>query len=340
MMPIVSHRGYKKGCKNLHDFVNRISTSQVFDKLARRKVTGKIKGATVLHSLSPIELLPPELLAEVLSNDNLTKEDVASFGICSQTIWMHTLVHIRANYEKSIGNWIGVPLICTGSFLWDLPLAVYELFPDILDAERVFDATLKYPNLSRGCPTNGCCPARSWNYNAITSYQNIKNQNVKMEWRKAVCDARAKDSGASEPLMKDIEDILCVEKEPSQVKWILRNLTCKKFVRLDVEQKADRILNVFVAKTALLSLDKFLMTKICWSEGVERQGVSVEKALVQRGEWAGHSFDIVRDFALICGEWNDVTNDILQHAVTLGVMNEPSSSEVGYVGLFSSDISN
>ena len=98
-----------------------------WSKLARPAARINQKFSKGKHHLrgpaSRLESFPAELLAMILSRPELSKDDVISLGMASETLWSHTIHHIDKDYRHSpsVGPWAGSEIACTGTYLTNLP---------------------------------------------------------------------------------------------------------------------------------------------------------------------------------------------------------------------------
>ncbi|KAK4504031.1 hypothetical protein PRZ48_004946 [Zasmidium cellare] len=278
------------------------NTTFAFSKLARLNVTSSGVGDGPIHSgrtLAPIEDLPAELLG--LINKELCKTDILALGSCSQTLWTHALHHIAADNRKFTAPWAGTPVIFTGSYLTSLPTAVCELFPGLKQEESEYDKRNRFPGMGRGCPANGMAPARRWNWNAVGSYETTDEKTCYDTWRNSLSTVPGLDTKTMGRLHGDLDKVFHVDVDG---RWFLRNLILKEFVKLDVSGTySPGELQVDVAGSPWLSLDMALLLRTRWSTPGTQ---SYEKKGEEKGVWAGHCFDVVKDQP--DGEdWRDTT---------------------------------
>lgn len=84
--------------------------------------------------VSPLEQVPTEILAQILADDGLSKQDVMAMGRASKTLWHRMLQYVRHKVQKYAGPWVGTELIYTDTYLKDVPdaleWAVSSMFPN------------------------------------------------------------------------------------------------------------------------------------------------------------------------------------------------------------------
>ena len=73
--------------------------------------------------VSRLESFPAEILAIILSCSELSKLDIISLGMASETLWSHTIRFISKDYRHSpsVGPWAGCEIACVGSDLTEFP---------------------------------------------------------------------------------------------------------------------------------------------------------------------------------------------------------------------------
>ncbi|KAF2170133.1 hypothetical protein M409DRAFT_19738 [Zasmidium cellare ATCC 36951] len=266
------------------------NTTFAFRKLSRLNVTSSGVGEGPIPSkkqLSPIEDLPAELLA--LINRSLGETDILALGACSRTLWMHALQHIQADHRKSIAAWAGTPLIFTGSYLTTLPSTLYEKFPYLQQEEIEYDSRQRF-DMGRGCPANGMCPARRWNWDAVSSYEAVDGKTCHEKWRSTLLTVPDLEQKTLQRLHGDLDKVFRASVDG---RWFLRNLTLKQFVKLYVSgTNAPGQLQVNVSGSPWLSLDMALLVRTRWSTPGT---ISYEKEGEETGAWAGHCFDVVQE---------------------------------------------
>ena len=165
----------------LDNFLNGDYTWDAFNKLVAgvpshvgdvEMMLAKLSRTSNASQASPIEALPNELLAMIFNDDALSISDVLGLGLCSKMLWQHSSSHIKA--AVSTGSWTNTPLICTGTYLTDLPPAIHEIEPALQQQEEAWqarqDQVLPGQGMSRG---PGMSPARLWNWDAVSKYRDI-----------------------------------------------------------------------------------------------------------------------------------------------------------------------
>lgn len=250
--------------------------------------------------------MPAELLT--LVNENLGKTDVLALGASSSTLWMHAVQYIESDYRRSMAPWAGTPLVYTGTYLKALPPTLYEAFPDVRNAETEWQRRMQSPNFGRGHPHNGMCPARRWNWSAVSKYETVAGKTSPEQWRMALSDVPDLDQNMLERLAGKLDKVF---PAPAAGEWSWRNLTLKQYVKLDVSEKGEPAkLQVLVSKAPRLSLDMALLAQTRWSLSGPRAYNSKAK---DKRVWAGHCFDVVQEQPAEEG-WEDVTETVKEVA--------------------------
>ncbi|KAK3117156.1 hypothetical protein LTR53_001735 [Teratosphaeriaceae sp. CCFEE 6253] len=277
------------------------------------------------HGLTPIERLPVELLGIVLADADLEPTDVIAVGMCSRELWAHALFHIQGDVVTHTGAWAGKPLLCSGTWLTDLPPAIYSRFPVAVEAEAKYQSrpVSVYGGGRSARSWYGPCPARVWNYSMLRS-EDLEGQSVRLKWLKAFdAFSPGRIESADLVLTKRLDESLrgVVESHMSHEPqdWVLRNLDTQEFVRLQRSRlrnstDADRILEssaLHLAGAPWLSLAHALLLRICWGSvtGGREEGGKV--AGLVRGQWAGQCFDVVEETEGLGAGWEDITSELI-----------------------------
>ncbi|KAL6713623.1 hypothetical protein ACLMJK_009088 [Lecanora helva] len=274
--------------------------------------------------LSHLEALPSELIALILSNSSLAKEDIIAMGLCSRLLWLHTFRHIHlASQASEAASWAGKEIACTGSYLLDLP-------PSFLENDLAPTAT----NVStETCRRSRMCLARRINRAAFHEFTR-PDDDPEIGWR-AAYDAVASnhDHGISEVFLSKLRsDLFSASSRLGFASPLaphrLRNLTTKEYICCHPGYvspgKKGLISNPAVP---WLRLDDVLLMQICWShrDHILVNGLPREKSVNMHGEWPGHRFDIVSaDYGIGNDNqghddqtWKDVTDKVVEQACTL-----------------------
>lgn len=267
----------------------------------------------VSSSTSLLEGLPAEMLALVLAEGNISKQDMLSLGSCSQTLWEHVSRHSQEDCRKLDGLWAGVPLIAPSNRIQDLPQAIYDVFPEVKERHRQW--------MAGEVGRYGKCPARSWISDLFRKGVEVVDR--RRHWLEA-------GQKLPQPFKSNFEKSLCMTPAKVGEQWMLRNLTTSEYARLEVTDGDSVKAQAAVAGSKMLSLDEVLFCKICWSKDHSSSHQLHENASFMRGEWAGHSFDVIRG-AHIEG-WRDVTDTMLHQATVpfgeLGGYNTETSNNL------------
>ncbi|PPJ55357.1 hypothetical protein CBER1_10078 [Cercospora berteroae] len=262
--------------------------------------------------LAPIERLPAELLNIILDDPDLDKKDKVALGYCSTTTWMFVKTHILADCKRNLISWAGQSLICTGTWLSDLPASIIELSPDYVEEQKDWDAR----RYRRGTGARyGPCPARMWNYRTSAESVDVEGMDVEEEWMSALetwaslCGEEVGPKVLEANLRQALRYDSGLRNEGS-TSFVLRNLTAREKVLLEVSYPDEKrkAAKVVVKGRPDVSLDAGLLTKICWGKSIIRERGHA------KGSWAGHRFEIV-DVDMPEDEKNfvDVTKDFVKH---------------------------
>lgn len=123
---------------DLKYFLNGNFTWDAFDRLIDRapadasvveKKLSKLSNASTSARPSPFESLPNELFVMIFDDEALSRSDRLAIGLCSKVLWRHCLQHVEA--ARSRPTWSKTPLICTGTYLTDLPETVQQIRPSL-----------------------------------------------------------------------------------------------------------------------------------------------------------------------------------------------------------------
>lgn len=313
----------------MRKFIKDDFTWDAFDKLAQYGRTGE-RALSVISTLptqkrtgssSPIESLPIEIIDMIIADPCLEPIDVVSLGLSSHFSWIYVLQYIVQKCQKA--PWANTPLLCTGSWTMSLPQAIHDIKPELKQQEEVF---FKQSN------QYGACPARKFNWGAISSFAERNEQHRGLVWTQAFSDLSgmscipAKDlkglrrsleaiigpnqakipAGSLQRLRRSLEAVVNPIKSAMPAAWTLRNLTTKEYVSLKAGHTYRKNeYHVYVKGIPWLSVDRALLLRICWSstcitEGddyfnYDANGDEYAHLLAQmmRGKWAGDCFDIV-----------------------------------------------
>lgn len=315
-------------CSN-EDALQYLFAFDAFSKLARlpaRAVRVRRADLGVLSkrktSVTAVERLPAEVLDLIFGQVN--KKDAVALGLTSSTLWMHLLGHIEHDVGRG-GPWAGVPLLCTGTWLEDLPPAMYERFSEELESQKRYrkfmSEHLPPPvGIGRGSHRRwyGPCPARVWNSDAVSEYDEalmMPSREWINEWRELVAGAKLPTYMLATmwDALTDVAGSFAQETTGIQ-DWLLRNLTTKQYVRLNTKSASSgssEVPEVHVAGARWLSIDQALLLRICWGSAEYRHSGNDYAVAMSRGKWAGHCFDIVAAQNVTVKGWDDVTEQIV-----------------------------
>ncbi|TKA41491.1 hypothetical protein B0A54_06378 [Friedmanniomyces endolithicus] len=291
-----------------------------------RKLSGFLNfndthGAARTEPLSLVEELPSELIGLILSEAGMSHREIIAFGLCSSELWLQTLSHIQRDVRDNTAPWAGKPLLCSGTWLTTLPPAIYERYPEEIEAERKYQNVLAQVHVpvsgtatgrgSRGRSAwYGPCPARVWNWTAVSEYENVRGIDCRQKWPEALTinmvDARLSPT-ASDKIWSDIRMVVDNNRAPIKANdWILLNVTTQQYVQLKLRRsEPGQSPQLYVAGARWLSLDQALILRICWGPD------EMETHRLHRGMWAGHCFEVIEDTGARAG-WDDVTFEIVE----------------------------
>ena len=300
-----------------------------FEKLARTEPDQPAVPITPLppqfrntsESLSPVELLPPELLRMVFSG--LEVSDKVALGLCSQTLWCNFIHELQSFYRANIAPWAGKLIICTGSWLTDVPPEVHALYPEIDENERARPMT-------RNNRRRGMAAARRWNWDAYYLFTDV---GCGIESRCLEAFKAHTSSTSSSRMPEKLQEELCSKLKkgylyPQRISlgssWVLRNLNTREIVHFSLAKNddGDHFRPVIGCSHPWLTLDFVLTMRICWLGHLRDRGIELEAKRRIRplhyGPWAGHRFDLIEAEDLDQTEaWKDCTSDVASEAVIL-----------------------
>ena len=273
------------------------------------------------ESSSPIESLPIEIVDMIIADPCLEPIDIVSLGLSSYSLWIYVLQHIVQKCQKA--PWADTPLLCSGSWTMSLPQAIHDIKPELKQQEE---------NFFKLSGDHGACPARNFNWGAISSFTEHSEQHRGSVWVQAFIDlsgpscipvkglqglrtsleAVAGLNQAKIPtrglkrLRRSLEAVINPSKSTVPTAWTLRNHTTKECVFLKAGHTYRKNeYDVHVKGMPWLSVDRALLLRICWScahvteddvfAGYDAKWEQHARLLAQmkRGKWAGHCFDIV-----------------------------------------------
>lgn len=251
-------------------------------------------------SSSVLEKLPTELLDSIIEKLN-SFEAVVHLGLCSKSMWNRALGYVLDERRRRAGCWAKTPILCAAETVDDFPDA-------LIDIDRTTDEG-----------------PRTWFQRVTNDFQELRRAEKLHECFEFLCEALREgnlEGDCELPgqnwhwrcpsiLKSKVEAVLQELREPRACKsWVLRNLTEKTFVRLQLVRDTEKY--GYESRTFVvhvdgddpgMSLDQLLLKKICWS-GRHEDGNG------PKGEWAGHCFDVVESGSWSFGRdhWLDVTD--------------------------------
>jgi len=260
-------------------------------------------------SSSRLESIPSEMIRNVIADLDL--DDLVALGLCSQRLWAHVVPQIHRHYRNGYGTWARTPIVCTGTYLEDLPQAVFDILPEVEARFKEWN-----PNASR---YRNMSPARRWNWTAVRDFTQVpppeddEQYKVRQTFEKLV-QASNIPSTLHAP-MRDALDKLHPDLWPNHTLLFLRNHTTRHFVRMRLTSDPQH--KAVVEGSDRLTLDALLIRRICWSlpNDMRPHPVLTPEASLKRGEWAGHAFDLVDEPSFEEREkWEDITATVAEVA--------------------------
>lgn len=279
-------------------------------------------------TLSVLESLPTELLRMVTSE--LEIPDKVALGLCSQWLWSNFLRELQAMFAASIAPWAGQIIICTSTWLSDLPPALHAAYPELGVQNAKW--LQKHREMSvRGMRygIRGMAPARSWNWDTyrFRDAQDLLNFKLESQYRRALEDKAKGEEGLTEKLQEaldlQIKDTARynLRRAPHGSAWVLRNLDTRELVRFERtygRSGSRETIQVAVKGFPWLTLDFAITMRICWaghlSDKLEEVAANRKRNPLHYGVWAGHRFDVIHAEDLDSKEWRDVTAEVVSEA--------------------------
>ena len=318
--------GRRSPSEHVKEFLRSDRSWGAFEKLARTEPNEPALQITPLplefrkptKSPSSVELLPPELLRMISSG--LEVSDKVALGLCSQALWCNFIHELQSSYRANIAPWAGKLVICTGSWLTDVPSEVHALYPEIDENERARPMT-------RNNRRRGMAAARRWNWNAYYRFPDV-GYDTESQYLEAF-----KAHASSTRMPEKLQEELCSRLKrkylyPRRISlnnsWVLRNLNTREIVHFRLAKNDDGnhhrpVIGFF---HPWLTLDFVLTMRICWYGHLRDRGTDLEAKRrsypLHYGIWAGHRFDLIEAKDLDQTEaWKDSTSDVASEAVAL-----------------------
>lgn len=254
---------------------------------------------------SSLEKLPTELLRSVFENIEDFSDFALQLGVCSKTMWNRVIGYILDDRRSHMGGWAGTKILCAAETIDD--------FHESLQSEACVGTAgakdwFKLATDHFQAPRSG----ENWHELFDPYVEALEEGELSDDWDQAERSKLWFWSCAS-VLKPRAEAVLHELREPLRCKtWMLRNLTEKSYVRLQLIRDTKRCVHrshtyvVHVDGAPQISLDKLLVRRICWSgRDEQREGL--------KGGWAGHRFDVVESRLMEPEHegWMDVTGRIL-----------------------------
>lgn len=309
------------------NFFNQDYTWHAFDKLATRTPAdsdgletklSKLSKSSAHGPASSLESLPSEILGMILDNDALSLPDRLAVGLCSKPLWRHSLDLIRAASSKA--TWAKTPLICTGTYLTDLPPKIHDIDPSAKSLEEAWQTQLHSEGLGWSYGMFELAPARQWNWNLISATRDTSADDPNA-WLNSF-DAMAYNTKNGIPvsqkkvLRESLGHVLSINEPKLGSRWLLRNHDTREYARLYSKFNSIMQQQLHVQGSAWLSLDKALLMRISWTTLTHPHRHLPAQDKFLQGSWAGQRFDIGpadggdRQHG---GEaWRDVTSELVR----------------------------
>ncbi|KAF4987443.1 hypothetical protein FDECE_15433 [Fusarium decemcellulare] len=285
--------------------------------------------------LSSLEKLPLELLNIVF--DLLDQRDLVALGLCSQKLWIDSVSTMLKNRIP----WAGTPMILTGTRLWALPYAIYNVCPGAREVPCSSSNGRRSRNEGRTQP-------QRWNERVIRDYDEPDQPGLN-SYRQNLMELVSL-SGIPEDLHPHMLSCLTEHGASSGSKWYLRNHTAGEYIRMEFAggQSSNKDSTITLVGHRWLTLDILLMWLVSWNcrsepsktcparwEEYKEIGVKFEdmvledgdlssevlSAIIQvfrrigAGKWAGHSLDVVDErFEELTEGWFDRTSTIQKNS--------------------------
>ncbi|KAK6066871.1 hypothetical protein SCUP234_11626 [Seiridium cupressi] len=252
-----------------------------------------------------LEKLPPELIDMVISH--LDASEKMAVSLASQKLWCHVMHYMQREYRADyLGSWAGKIILCTGTWLLELPPSMLDMLPPV-----------RKQTLDRRGYGYGMAPARRWNWNSYGSYTEVTATESKIIEAFQGQLSSSHISTAEHPRLEAElraavfgRGLFVVEDGSS---WLLRNLDTREIIYFKAtrgDDSADNFLSV--RGHPWLTLDFALLMRICWQPRSSSFGGDGLEGGFPRGPWAGHRFDVLMAEALPRdASWEDVTEGLI-----------------------------
>lgn len=307
---------------NVETVLGGEATWNAFDKLVVRtpadaksivKILSKLSRTSQTTPVSPLEALPNELMAIILSDQFLDASDIVALGLCASTLWRQCLNHIRTAATKA--PWAETPLICTSTYLNSLPSTMYDVIPSFEEDHRRWYAAPPLqpsPSIKRGM-----CPARQRNWIAVSTYTNLTHTR-RSTWLYAFGTAASTaniDMHAAEKkvLRESLASTLPSDVPSVGTEYLLRNHTTHECLAFDsvpdpASCQDQQILQVKGLPEYTLDIALVLLT--VWTAGQIFRRSEGPGSL--SGKWAGCKFDLVEAGDGSEKGWTNVTEEMVR----------------------------
>ena len=182
--------------------------------------------------LSALEALPSELLHMITSAPELAEPDLVALGLASPCLWPYALHRAAARARAAAAPLAGAELACTGTWLTDMPAP--------FAAAGLYDDTQPWGSLGlgRGGRGRGMCPARRFNWDAVSGYEKLGAPPAEA-WATAWDErcAWAEERFGRRRASALGAELRCAVAGPGTVpgaadeRWVLRDLDARAYVR-------------------------------------------------------------------------------------------------------------
>ena len=310
-------------------------TFTTFDMFLRLSSLGNIQGRdnwldldrslqhiSVVTAAPPtyLESLPAELMDQILSDNALSPQDIINLSVCSTRFWPCVLRMVSSRFVSAASQWSNTPLICACSHVQSFPAVMNRLFPNLETEEKAYRESPSRVQLEN--------PAADWIQQAFQSFTvALDPVSERQRWLDAVDSLCVSDIWPADgvapvktcaALRSMLDQATRVEFPLAGERWVLRNFTKMKYIRIDVLEGRENSVIATIAGYPSLGLDVaflFLASWLCVSPGPDGCSLMIHNTDPRHTKlcaWAGDCFDIARlsvqERAIEA--WADATDDV------------------------------
>ncbi|WEW61113.1 hypothetical protein PRK78_006602 [Emydomyces testavorans] len=253
----------------------------------------------------PILDMPHEIYGAIF--EHLDVQSIFNFGLTCQELWPVSKYFVKKRFHQILGAWAGTPLICPGC---DHPKGENSYPAGLLSAAAEEE-------LKKGLRVGEPGPLGQLLH--IPGHEEIEQRYYKTNlFRLAIKrykmlpltgDAiKSMITVSNPPGHRRPHDMFRIARPtpalfyPHKECWILRNLTTREFVRAEeIALKPEYIRGPLIK---VLGFAEVIISKTCFSD----LGNTWVNYPVNKGPWAGHSFDVIPISKLQNdGTWTDIS---------------------------------